>query len=225
MGNKKYKLEFEIKDDQDFDLVLEQLQKELTFGGLDKIINEKDTAKNWSGINENEMLCLSRRMPNILFKIWGTGNEFDDNCLGYFYNGSSEWVRPNYPEPTLFKKEPIAAENSAIELTYKKIIRRGKKGYQITEMTMVNTEEYSYEYFEEFPHFRSTSLDDSGKMTMTIQLNNNNAYYLNKPVYIPENEWDKFVEAFRICKEKTIAEQQKINELSKKWCDSIIYKI
>lgn len=47
--------------------------------------------------HEDDMLEISRKVTNVLFRLWGSGDNAEDLWAHYFLNGKSQYCRAEIP--------------------------------------------------------------------------------------------------------------------------------
>lgn len=62
---------------------------------LDENLSCCDSAKWYE--YENDMLTVSKAVPDVLFCLWGSGDSAEDLWTQYFLNGKSQYCRAEIP--------------------------------------------------------------------------------------------------------------------------------
>lgn len=86
----------EIEDTSIIDKVVALLREKGVIGyALDENLSYYDSVKWYE--HEEDMLAVSKRIPDVLIRLWGSGDEAEDLWEHYFLNGKSQYCRAEIP--------------------------------------------------------------------------------------------------------------------------------
>lgn len=69
---------------------------------IDELMDGDSEPQKWYG-HDNDMVALSKELPDVLFRLSGVGEEQGDEWVKFYLNGEIEthtrqrWVPPNFP--------------------------------------------------------------------------------------------------------------------------------
>lgn len=180
---------------------------------------------SWDNI-ESDMKDISILIPDVLFTIFGEGEDCLHYWCDYYFNGhvqtSSGVV--TYDACTLTEASADLSYEETVGLQFEKVIQKGQRTYALLGMDVLNTDHFSYDYYDRYPHIKSYSMEESTDfgnsrniVYMKLFIKNGTSYDLRRGTNIYVEHWPQFVAHLKEAKIHYSQELTQIEAMEKEW--------